>query len=194
MKDSRAQTLDDSADERRPLVFIDIDGVLNRYRMPVTEASQKGLIVYDQDDWNGRAWTMRLDPADGQRLLSLTDLADLAWATTWTDLADLIGNRIGLPGGLPVAYRKMSEYTKGRGILEVAGDRPFVWFDDEPTTDDWEMFAEHGSAHLAHWYNAYYDGNKVWAVDGQTGEISPWPGVDPATVKTWVRGSIRNDS
>ena len=26
-----------------------------------------------------------------------------------------------------------------------------------------------------HWFNAYYDGNKVVAIDGQTGTISDWP-------------------
>nr|WP_199345559.1 toxin glutamine deamidase domain-containing protein [Mycobacteroides chelonae] len=26
-----------------------------------------------------------------------------------------------------------------------------------------------------HWFNAYYDGKKVWAVDGQTNEILGWP-------------------
>jgi hypothetical protein len=39
-----------------------------------------------------------------------------------------------------------------------------------------------------HWYNAYYDGEKVLAVDGQTGDVSPWPGVDPGTVKNWDAG------
>lgn len=46
---------------------------------------------------------------------------------------------------------------------------------------DWE-------AGGGHWYNAYYDGDKVWAVDGQTGEISPWLGVDPGTVRNWDAG------
>ena len=26
-----------------------------------------------------------------------------------------------------------------------------------------------------HWFNAYYDGEKVVAIDGQTGETQPWP-------------------
>lgn len=46
---------------------------------------------------------------------------------------------------------------------------------------DWE-------AGGGHWYNAYYVGDKVWAVDGQTGEISPWLGVDPGTVRNWDAG------
>lgn len=39
-----------------------------------------------------------------------------------------------------------------------------------------------------HWYNAYYDGKQVWAVDGQTGTRTPWPGVDAASVKNWDAG------
>lgn len=39
-----------------------------------------------------------------------------------------------------------------------------------------------------HWYNAYYDGQQVWAVDGQTGTRTPWPGVDVGSVKNWDAG------
>lgn len=35
-----------------------------------------------------------------------------------------------------------------------------------------------------HWFNAYYDGEKVVAIDGQTGEISDWP-PDYGNVTNW---------
>ncbi len=35
-----------------------------------------------------------------------------------------------------------------------------------------------------HWFNAYYDGKKVVAIDGQTGEINDWP-PDYGDVKNW---------
>jgi hypothetical protein len=42
-----------------------------------------------------------------------------------------------------------------------------------------------------HWYNAYFDGQKVWAVDGQVATVSPWPGVDLTAVKNWDAGIIK---
>ena len=35
-----------------------------------------------------------------------------------------------------------------------------------------------------HWFNAYYDGQKVVAIDGQTGEVSDWP-PDYGDVTNW---------
>ena len=35
-----------------------------------------------------------------------------------------------------------------------------------------------------HWFNAYYDGEKVMAIDGQTGETQPWP-PDYGDVTNW---------
>ena len=35
-----------------------------------------------------------------------------------------------------------------------------------------------------HWFNAYYDGEKVVAIDGQTGETQPWP-PDYGNVTNW---------
>lgn len=35
-----------------------------------------------------------------------------------------------------------------------------------------------------HWFNAYYDGNKVMAIDGQTGEVFDWP-PDYGDVTNW---------
>ena len=40
------------------------------------------------------------------------------------------------------------------------------------------------SAGAGHWFNAYYDGEKVVAIDGQTGEISDWP-PDYGNVVNW---------
>ena len=40
------------------------------------------------------------------------------------------------------------------------------------------------SAGAGHWFNAYYDGEKVVAIDGQTGEIRDWP-PDYGNVVNW---------
>lgn len=38
-----------------------------------------------------------------------------------------------------------------------------------------------------HWFNAYFDGTDVFAIDGQTGTISPWP-PDYGSVILWDAG------
>lgn len=38
-----------------------------------------------------------------------------------------------------------------------------------------------------HWFNAYFDGNRVVAIDGQTGVIAPWP-PDYGNVILWDAG------
>ena len=35
-----------------------------------------------------------------------------------------------------------------------------------------------------HWFNAFFDGDKVWTLDAQTGDMSPWPPNEP-TATTW---------
>jgi hypothetical protein len=35
-----------------------------------------------------------------------------------------------------------------------------------------------------HWFNAYYDGERVVAIDGQTGEVNDWP-PDYGDVVNW---------
>ena len=35
-----------------------------------------------------------------------------------------------------------------------------------------------------HWFNAYYDGDQVYAIDGQSGEIRGWP-PDYGNVSNW---------
>ncbi|MDT5066548.1 MAG: hypothetical protein QOK02_2703, partial [Mycobacterium sp.] len=45
-----------------------------------------------------------------------------------------------------------------------------------------------------HWFNAYYDGRNVYAIDGQTGEVLGWPpdmDLPQAPVTNWDMGVRR---
>ena len=37
------------------------------------------------------------------------------------------------------------------------------------------MGVDRANGEAGHWFNAYYDGNKVYALDAQTGQILGWP-------------------
>ena len=41
-----------------------------------------------------------------------------------------------------------------------------------------------GKPQSGHWFNAYYDGNKVYTIDGQCGEVFDWP-YDFGDVSAW---------
>jgi len=118
----------------RPWLLIDIDGVLNP-SLSDREAAELGIRVSHAHDEHGRRWRMLLRPEHGQWLLGMTDVFQLAWCTTWQDLANTrIGPRIGLPK-LPVVAFDFSSAADGPskvpGILRHVGRDPFCWLDDD---------------------------------------------------------------
>jgi hypothetical protein len=125
--------------DRRPLVFLDVDGVL----LPFGDGAWGG---YGGSPDDGQL--SRLDLGIGRRLAALE--CDLVWATTWGVLANVeVAPRIGL-GTLPVVT--WSEPTaaqdheddwfglhwKTRGITTWAVGRPFIWVDGEISERDRE--------------------------------------------------------
>lgn len=127
----------------KPIAFIDVDGVLNRLIWPL-EAVKRGLIetVGYPSGKNGEVFDLALDPADSDRLLSLTPEFELAWGTTWEDAANVeIGPKIGLPQLDLVAKAAYTDRSKWPGIVKAAVGRPFVWFeDDKYYLDRWNEY------------------------------------------------------
>lgn len=67
------------------------------------------------------------------------------WATSWWfEANDLLGNRIGL-GPWPTSkldyYCDDPSASKLDGILELVGDAPFIWVEDDPLPGDAERVA-----------------------------------------------------
>lgn len=131
--------------EERPLLLLDVDGVLN----PLGRRA-RGFRRYEAAV-DGVVYTVFLNRRHGARLLALAEEtgAELAWATTWEHLANQwIGPRVGLPR-LPVVELGADVFAT-RGVMfktpHVAGyvkGRPFVWFDDAVGPTDEAYLREH---------------------------------------------------
>ncbi|MER8187805.1 HAD domain-containing protein [Kitasatospora sp. NPDC094015] len=120
----------------RPLLYLDVDGVLNPLR-PHPDAG------FDSHELLG--YTVLLAPAHGDWLRELAVRYDLVWATTWEEEANArIAPLLGLP---PLPVVRLTGYVprpddpkvplldlfsgrKWAPIVRHAQGRPFAWLDD----------------------------------------------------------------
>ncbi|GAB3960282.1 HAD domain-containing protein [Actinoallomurus acanthiterrae] len=125
-----------AAPAAKPLLYVDIDGVLN----PTDPANGDGFTAHTIG-----VLTVRLSEEHGAWLRELADRYDLVWASTWEHRAnEYVAPLLGLPE-LPVvefsAYRRrrddpgfpileLFEMAKWAPLLRHADGRPFAWVDD----------------------------------------------------------------
>lgn len=121
----------------RPLLFLDIDGVLS----PAAPSDPESYTEHTVDD----VLRFRVSVRYGAWLGELARHYELVWASTWEHLAnEHLGPLLGLPE-LPVvefsAYERQQgdprhpvvqlfEMRKWAPILRYADGRPFAWVDD----------------------------------------------------------------
>lgn len=179
----------------RPLLYLDVDGVLNPYAAKRTRRPD-GYVTHRllppswiaQREEAGpphrlkplRVW---LNPGHGPKLLTLAEHFELWWATTWEHEANThIGPLIGLPE-LPVVewqtrhqFSPEGLYFKTAELVEHAAGRPFVWLDDEiGDRDRAYVKCVHRAPVLLHWVDPAkglldddFEALKAWAI-GQGG-------------------------
>ncbi len=122
----------ESADGRRPLLLLDIDGVLN----PTGSAEGEGFRPHELHGY--RVW---LNQEHGQLLngMDREGHVELCWATTWNENANHdIGPTLGLLRPLPVlpidraaaGPVPFGTNWKTPSVMEGVGDRPCAWIDD----------------------------------------------------------------
>jgi len=120
----------------RPLVLVDVDGVLNPARSHAP--GYRGHWVFP----GGLAYRLLLNPSHGPMLTELAEVADaeLVWASYWRNRANTwVAPRVGLPSlrFVPIPRRWRSHTRSSLGswkachVAAWVGQRPFVWFEDD---------------------------------------------------------------
>jgi hypothetical protein len=123
----------------RPLLFVDVDGVLNPYAGPACPAG-----FAEHDLFPGEE-PVRLCADHGAWLHELAERFDLAWGTAW-NAADraLLVELLALPAFGPAVTLPAGQFDpreKVPAVAAVAGDRPLAWIDDMLTSEAWEWAA-----------------------------------------------------
>jgi hypothetical protein len=147
----------------RPVLFLDVDGVLLPFGGPHPPVSGTG----------GDAVLSRLRPSQGRRLVELG--CELVWATSWGPEANTeLAPRLGLPA-LPVLEESEDDVPRGvhwktAAVVRRAAGRPFVWVDDEIGDADrvWVRAAHPAPALL------YRVDPRVGLTDGDVRTVGAW--------------------
>jgi len=116
----------------KPLLLVDIDGVLSLFGFPAHAPPEGSVHFID-------GIPHFLSTAAARRLLTLVSLFDLVWCSGWEEKADEhLPHLLGLPRGLPhlsfARRRSAGESIAGHWKLDAidtyAAGRPLAWVDD----------------------------------------------------------------
>ena len=125
----------------RPLLFLDVDGVISIFGFPQGYGLAAGDAPYEERP-PGALHSVNgiihyLSSACGRHLERLGERFELVWATGWEETAnEHLPHLLGLPGELPYLtfdgrVRAGAAHWKIEAITEYAGElRPLAWVDD----------------------------------------------------------------
>ncbi|MFP3906943.1 MAG: hypothetical protein ACLFRV_12240 [Acidimicrobiales bacterium] len=118
---------------QRPVLLIDIDGVLNVYGVDECPEGYSEFELFPDDDEPARLCTVH-----GDWLGELGEQFDLAWASAWGfDAHRLLGPILGLSEFpfVPMPAAPFPPAGKVPAIAAYVGERPAAWLDDVVTPE-----------------------------------------------------------
>lgn len=119
----------------KPVLFLDIDGVLNAGGwLPSKPDTDWPDLELHRVECSGHKYPLYLSKEMGSMLAALD--VEIRWLTTWADEGYKVGDIIGLPENLEVAAFPTFRYSPWkwhavRDFVQIEPGRPFVWIDDE---------------------------------------------------------------
>jgi hypothetical protein len=130
-------------DDGRPLLLIDVDGVLNAVNR--SQNAKIYNIFRAGGTQTSKGFTIRFRRELADWLAELAEHYHLVWCTTWDDMANTeLAEHLGLPElpVIPCAERDIYPPTIHlahfkQGVVErYVDDRPYAWIDDDFTRID----------------------------------------------------------
>jgi hypothetical protein len=117
---------DSLQNRQKPLLFIDIDGVVSLFGFGQTSIPAR--CSWHQVD--GIVHLLSHDAAEN--LLALSELFDPVWCTGWKDRAnDHLPHVLGLGPFPHLSFGESPEHWKLAAVRAHAGTRPLAWIDDD---------------------------------------------------------------
>lgn len=142
----------------KPVLLVDVDGVLNPFMMSPNSWQKKGfsrhqVTIPAHVDASTPTYRVYLSAAHKEMIEELEEVCDVVWATTWNDLAnELLGPLLGLKeypvllldDTVPWSYGSVFWKTpQVRAAFSEGGayeGRAFAWLDDDTTKQDRSYF------------------------------------------------------
>ena len=116
----------------KPLLLLDIDGVLNPWAAQVCPDGFQEHALFTSDDES-----IRVAAVHGPWIRELEAKFEVVWASAWGAESRLLGELLGLPDYPVVVFPSTPFRPRDKvfAIADYVGDRPCAWVDDQHTNE-----------------------------------------------------------